>query len=375
MRIAVNTRFLLPRRLEGIGWYTHEVLQRMVRAHPEDEFIFLFDRPYDRCFLYGPNVVPVVVGPPARHPVLWYLWFEGGVPQVLQRYRPAVFFSPDGYVSLRSRIPTLLTLHDLIPLQMPSGLPWAARHYYRHFLPRYVRRATHIAAVSEHVKRVAMELVQAPAERISVVYNGCREHFAPLSQADRQAVREAYADGHPYFLYVGAMHPRKNIPRLVRAFDRFKTATGAPVRLVLAGRLAWKSEPVRQALQEARHRSDIRQLNYVPEDALVRLVGAALAVVNVSLNEGFGLPIVEAFACDTPVLCSNQTALAEVAGDAAVQVDPYSEEAIAEGMTRLYSDEFLRTMLVERGRIRRQRFSWDVAAQQLYALIQATAAE
>jgi glycosyltransferase involved in cell wall biosynthesis len=373
MRIAVNTRFLLAGRLEGMGWYTHEVMRRMVAKHPEDEFVFLFDRPYNTSFLYENNVHPEVLFPPARHPVLWYLWFEWAVPRVLKRYRPDVFFSPDSFLSLRTNIPTLLTVHDIIPLQEPYAVPWAPRYYYQYFLPRYIRRATRIATVSEYVRRMLVERLNIPPERVSVVYNGYRDGFRPLTPAEQQAVRTMYSDGQPYFLYTGAVHPRKNIPRLIAAFDAFKTQTGAPVRLLLAGRMMWRGQEVKDALQKARCRADIRVLGYVPEAELTRLCGAALALVNVSLNEGFGLPIVEAFASEVPVLCSDSTALAEVGGDAALLVNPESMEAIAVGLSALYRDAALRETLVSKGRLQRQKFRWDTAAEQLYRLIQDTA--
>lgn len=372
MRIAVNTRFLLASRLEGMGWYTHEVMRRMVAKHPEDEFIFLFDRPYNASFLYKDNVHPEVLFPPARHPVLWYLWFEWAVPRVLKRYRPDVFFSPDSFLSLRASTPTLLTVHDIIPLQEPRAVPRAPRYYYQYFLPRYIRRATRIATVSEYVRQMLVEHLNVPLERISVVYNGYREGFRPLMAEEQQAVRAVYSDGQPYFLYTGAVHPRKNIPRLIAAFDTFKTQTGAPVQLLLAGRTMWRGQEVNDALQKARCRADIRVLGYVPEAELTRLCGAALALVNVSLNEGFGLPVVEAFACDVPVLCSNRTALAEVGGDAALLVNPESVDAIAAGLSALYRDAVLREALVSRGRLQRQKFRWDTAAEQLYRLLQET---
>ncbi len=373
MRIAVNTRFLLAGRLEGIGWYTHEVMRRMVAMHPEDEFIFLFDRPYDVSFLYGANMRPEVLFPPARHPILWYLWFEWAVPRVLKRYQPDVFFSPDSFLSLQASTPTLLTVHDIIPLQEPRTVPWAPRCYYQYFLPRYIHRATRIATVSEYVRQILVEHLAISPERVSVVYNGYREGFRPLTAEEQQAVRAAYSDGHPYFLYMGAMHPRKNIPRLIAAFDAFKTQTGAPVRLLLAGRAMWRGREVNDALQKTRCRADIRLLGYVPEAELTRLCGAALALVNVSLNEGFGLPIAEAFACDVPVLCSDRTALAEVGGDAALLVNPESVDAIAAGLSALHRDAALREALVDRGRLQRQKFCWDTAAKQLYQLLQDTA--
>ena len=374
MRIAVNTRFLLPGKLEGLGWYTHELLRRMVAQHPEDEFCFFFDRPFDPAFVYADNVRPMVLFPPARHPVLWYAWFEWAVPRALERCRADVFFSPDSFLSLRTATPTVLTVHDLIPLQHPEQVPWWARDYYRYFFPRYMRRAERLVAVSDFTKKMIVDTVGIPPEKIVVAHNGCRPGFRPLGAADQQTVRTAFSNGQPYFFYAGAIHPRKNIPRLIEAFDLFKTATGAPAKLLLAGRFAWETGPVTSAVEQARHRSDIVFLGYVPEENLVRLQAAALATVNVSLSEGFGLPVLESMYCDTPVLCSNTSALPEVAGDAALLVQPESVRDIAEGLTKLYEDADLRATLIEKGRAQRRQFDWDRAANTVYGLIRAAAA-
>nr|HQU58994.1 glycosyltransferase [Saprospiraceae bacterium] len=141
MKIAINTRFLLAGKLEGIGRYTYEVSRRLVQQQPGDEFIFFFDRPYDPEFCFGPNVQPVVLPPPARHPLLWYVWFEWSIAWALKHYRPDVFFSPDSYLSLRSATPTVLTVHDLAFEHFPEQVPALVKRYYRHFMPRYCHRA------------------------------------------------------------------------------------------------------------------------------------------------------------------------------------------------------------------------------------------
>lgn len=375
MRIAVNTRFLLPGRLEGLGWYTHELVRRMVLQHPDDTFYFLFDRPYDSSFLYAGNVKPLVVFPPARHPVLWYLWFEWALPRVLKRVKAEVFFSPDSYLSLSTDVPTVMTVHDLIPLQFPEQVPWWSRDYFRYFIPRYLRRADRLIAISGYVRQTVQAIPGTSPEKITVVYNGSREGFLPLPETERQAVREKYTSGAVYFLYTGAIHPRKNIPRLIRAFDRFKAHTGHPAKLLLAGRFAWETGLVKAAWEETRYRADVQFLGYVPETELHRLTAGALALVNVSLIEGFGLPLLEAMHAETAILCSNTTALPEVAGEAALLVDPSSEEAIAGGLARLALEEALRTRLIEASRHQRERFDWDQAARQLYEILRAAASQ
>jgi glycosyltransferase involved in cell wall biosynthesis len=374
MTIAVNTRFLLPHRLEGFGWYTHEIVRRMVQQHPEDKFIFLFDRPFDPRFVYGPNVTPLVLFPPARHPVLWWLWFEQAVPRALRKHQADVFFSPDSYLSLRSGVPTVMTCHDIVPLHRPEGIPFATRKYYQRYLPKFLRRADHLLTVSEYVRQDIAGLPPAPSEggggvsldKISVVYNGCRDTFKPIQEIEKQAVRHEFAGGQEYFFYTGAIHPRKNIPRLVGAFELFKKRSASPAKLLLAGRLAWQTDEVKAALEQSEHRSDIHLLGYVSEEKLPKLMAAALALTYVSLSEGFGLPMLEAMHTDTPVLAANATCLPEIAGDAALLVDPLSEQAMADGLERLWRDRDFAQKLVQRGRVQRERFSWDVAAEQVY---------
>lgn len=366
MKIAVNTRFLLPHRLEGFGWYTHEIVRRMVQQHPEDEFLFLFDRPFDPRFVYGPNVTPLVLFPPARHPILWWMWFEQAVPRALRQHQADVFFSPDSYLSLRAEVPTVMTCHDIAPLHQPEGIPLATRKYYQRYLPRFLRRADHVLTVSEYVRQDISQTLGIGLDKISVAYNGCRETFTPIQDGEKQSIRNQWADGQEYFFYTGAIHPRKNIPRLIRAFELFKKRTSSSAKLLLAGRLAWQTEEVTAALERCAYKSDIHLLGYVPEETLPQLTSAALAITYVSLSEGFGLPMLEAMCTDTPVLAANATCLPEIAGQAALLVDPLSEQSIAEGLEKLWSDRDFAQKLVLNGRMERKRFSWDTAADQVY---------
>jgi glycosyltransferase involved in cell wall biosynthesis len=374
LRIAVNTRFLLPGRLEGFGWYTHELLRRMVAAHPEDTFIFFFDRPFDPAYVYGPNVLPLRVFPPARHPILFYLWFEWALPPLLRKHRADVFFSPDSFLSFSTKVPTVLVCHDLVPLHHPEQLKSHDRRYWTHNLPKFLRRADEVVTVSHYVAADIAQTVGIAPEKIQVAYNGGRDLFKPLPPAEQSLVWEQYASGESYFLYAGAIHPRKNIARLVRAFDLFKRQSGSRVKLLLVGRFAWKTDDVTQAVESSPFREDLIFTGYVPDETLARLYAAALALTYVSLSEGFGLPMIEAMCCDVPVLAADASCLPEVAGGAALLVDPLSEDAIAKGMSRLATDAALRAELIEKGRARRRAFSWDEAAAQVYDVLKKTAA-
>src|SRR3954467_10167424 len=132
-RIAVNTRMLIKEKMEGIGYFTLETMSRITRDHPEVEFIFLFDRPYDPSFIFSKNIIPVSVFPPARHPFLWYLWYEQALPPVLKKYKPDLFIGTDGYVSLNSKTPALSVIHDINFEHYPHDVPLWNRLFYRHY--------------------------------------------------------------------------------------------------------------------------------------------------------------------------------------------------------------------------------------------------
>lgn len=361
MRIAVNTRFLLTGRLEGIGWFTYEVMRRLVDRRPDDEFIFLFDRPFDPAFVFAENVKPVVVPPPARHPLLWYLWFEYTVPWVLRRQQADVFFSPDGYCSLRSRVPTVMVTHDIAHEHYPAQVPPLVRRYYQYFVPRYIQRAEQVVTVSQATARDIQQQYGTSSDKLHPACNGVREVFKPLSEEEKAQTRQEFAEGQAYFFFLGAVHPRKNLARLITAYDQFCKATRSSVKLLIGGRFAWQTGEVNAAYRQAEHRDDIVFLGYLDGADLPRLVGSALALTYVSLFEGFGVPVLEAMHCDVPVITSNVSSLPEVAGEAGLLVDPTDVPAIARAMERIHADESLRAALVAKGRQQRKRFSWELA--------------
>ncbi|MFQ5447367.1 MAG: glycosyltransferase family 4 protein [Saprospiraceae bacterium] len=366
MRIAVNTRLLIKGKLEGLGWFTHEVVKRLVEQHPEDEFIFFFDRPFGREFAFAENVTPVVLFPPARHPVLFYLWFEWAVAGALKKYRPDVFLSPDNFLCLRTGMKTTLVTHDLAHVHFLEQLPFLQRKYYQFFAPKFNRRANSIVTVSEYTKEDIVRQYDIPPEKIAVACNGCRDIFRPLGKDQVQEVRDQYAGGQPYFFYIGAVHPRKNVHRLIRAFDDFKTKTGAPVKLLIGGRFAWKAGEVLAAFKASAHQADIHFLGYLDETELPKLMAAAYACTYVSLFEGFGVPLLEAMHCEVPLITSSVSSMPEVAGDAGLLAAPRSVTEIAAAMQQLWQNPHLCTKLVAAGKKQRQKFTWQRAANVVY---------
>ncbi|MCR5040269.1 MAG: glycosyltransferase family 4 protein [Bacteroidales bacterium] len=368
MKIAVNTRLLLKGRLEGIGWVAYETLRRMVKDHPEVEFYFLFDRKPDPQFLFADNVKPVVLFPQARHPFLFIWFFEFSVKKALKKIRPDLFFSPDGYLSLRSDVPQVAQFHDLNFEHFPKDMPKIHLWHYKTFFPRFARKAKRIVTVSEFSKQDIVDCYAIDPLKIDVAYNGVNEKFEPISMEEQNAIREHYTQGNPYFMFVGSLHPRKNLARLFTAFDLFKSQTPSDVKLLIVGEKRWWSEPIEQAYSQMRFKDEVVFAGRLSAEDLYKVTAAALASVYVSYFEGFGIPILEAFRCDTPVITSNVTSMPEVAGDAALLVNPFSEASIAEGMMEIL-DENVRKTLIEKGRERVKDFSWDRAADAIWSCL------
>jgi glycosyltransferase involved in cell wall biosynthesis len=369
MRIAINTRLLLPGKLEGIGWFAHETLKRITRAHPEHTFLFLFDRPYDQRFVYGGNVVPLVVPPPTRHPLLYRLWFGVQVPRMLRKHKADAFVSPDGFLSLGTAVPQLAVIHDLNFEHHPQDLPPAYSRYYRHFFPRFAQKAARIVTVSAFSKEDIVKRYAVPAERIDVVHNGVSEVYTPVPEAEREAVRARLTNGAPYLICVGSMHARKNVARLLLAFDRL--AEERPdLRLVFVGERMFRDRRMDEAWAQVKHKDRVVFTGRLDQQDLRNALGAALGLVYPSYFEGFGIPVAEAMKCGVPVVAAHATSLPEVAGEAAVYCDPFDVADITRAMRALVDDAALRERLIAAGLERAKRYTWDRTAEGLWAAIE-----
>jgi glycosyltransferase involved in cell wall biosynthesis len=372
LNIAVNTRLLLDKKLEGIGWFSYETLKRIVMLHPEHTFYFIFDRPYNKKFIFSDNVIPVVTGPQARHPLLFYLWFEFSIPKILKKVKADIFISPDGYASLRSKVPNLLVMHDLNFEHYPEDLPWIITRYYKYFFPRFAKKAARIATVSEFSKKDIHESYGYPENKIDVIYNGVNENYHPISDEEKNAAKKKYASGCDYFIYIGALLPRKNLKNLFLAYDLFRKQNKTTVKLLIVGARMWWTPEMEATINSLEYKKDIIFTGRLHSDELNHVLGAALALTYVSYFEGFGIPLLEAFRCDVPVITSNVTSMPEVAGDAALLTDPFNPATISEAMKQVATDKQLRESLISKARERRKAFSWDQTANLLWQCIQKT---
>lgn len=353
--------------MEGFGWYSYETLKRITQAHPEHQFIFFFDRAYDPKFIFSTNIEPVVLRPPARHPVLFKIWFNFSVTRALKKYKADIFFSPDGYLSLKTTIPQIGVIHDLNFEHYPEDLPKTALNYLTKYFPLFAKKADHILTVSEFSKQDICRVYKVDSSKITVGHNGASPVFKPTSVVDQNLIREEFTDGKSYIVFVGAIHPRKNVLRLLQAFDKFKKETGSEIKLLIVGENLWRSKKLK--LPQIEFRSDVIFTGHQPIEKLAGIVAAAKFMAFVSYFEGFGIPVVEAMQSGCPVLSGDKTSLPEVAGNAALYCDPLNVDSIAQGLKELDENEILRNQLIEKGLERCKLFSWDYTAEKVWSVL------
>jgi len=370
MRIAVNTRFLLKDKLEGYGYFTLEIFKRIVARHPQHEFLFLFDRAYDESIDFGPNVTKKLVGPAAKHALSFRWWYDVKLPLILKKWKADVFVSPDGFCSLTTSTPQVLVVHDLAFLHYPKFIPKHHLFFYKRYTPKFIKKAAAVLTVSEFSKQDITTNYQAAADKIKVCFSAAKPIFKPVDWQTKEAIKAQYSDGKEYFIFVGGIHPRKNLLQLLKAFSIFKKWQKSSMKLLVAGRMAWQFNDVIEKLKTYKYRQDVVLLDYLPDADLALITASAYAAVYPSFFEGFGVPIVEAMQSGVPVITSNCSSMPEVGGTAALYADPADANAIAQEMMLLYKDENLRSQQITAGLKRAQQFNWDDSADIVWSAIE-----
>lgn len=354
MRLGIDVRKLGD---GGIGEYIRETLVEIRGLQPDLEIVALgFDGKQALLPLDGIEWVSVDAG---NYSVAEHF----ALPAAARRRRIDVFHSPHYVLPLTLAGPSVVTVHDLIHVIHPRSP--LHRAYARWMISSACRRARRVITVSEASARDLDERLGISREKIRVIPNGVAPRFRPLAQADVDRGLAALGVERPYVLFVGNCLPHKNVETLIRAWQRLPDPL---VGLVLCGRGFETASAVRQALAEVGVERRVKIIAAIDLADLVTLYNGAELLASTSLYEGFCLPVVEAFACGTPVLGPDSGAVPEVAGDAAVLVSPRRVDLIAGEMYRLLVDQELRRGLVERGRKRAERFSWVEAARQTLAV-------
>ncbi len=374
MRITIDIRLLARGGTTGIPGYTHDLIDTLLRQHPENRYSLFYNglrrQSLPPTWKTSPNVGIIERSVPNRLLDLSFRFLGG--PR-LESYSPAdLIFSPHFNLLPETNTPRVITFHDLSFLHYPQFFSREQQLWHR--LQKYAqqaRRASHIIAVSQFTKQDLISLLHIPKEKISVIYSGINPSFKKLAAKDMALAK--YKEDHrlfrPFFLYLGSLEPRKNIQLLIHAFTELKTEPAfKDHELILAGKPSYQSNEIYRLAAASPVFADIRTLGAVADHERVFLYNLARAFVFPSWFEGFGFPPLEAQACGTPVIASDRTSLPEILGDSAMLTDPWNVSMLASHMRAIETDTKLRETILSKGAINSQRFNWHDAAEQTHAV-------
>jgi len=366
VRIALDGSDLAADRVEGPSVYAGELLPRLSRLFR--------DRGHTvTTYLPGPPRGVIVAGETRMIPGSPF-WTQRIFSAALRRDKPDVLFMPIQMLPLfrPQSMKTVAVVHDLEFIHHSDTYTLANRVLLNVFTRHAVRNTTQLIAVSQYTKDDVVRTYGRSPEDVTVVHHGvAREQFQ--NAGGREEIQRRYSLPTRYILFVGALQPRKNISGLITVFEELKR-TEPTVHLVIVGGGEWKAAPILTRIESSRIRDSIHLLRRVPRDDLAALYSMAAAFVLPSFSEGFGMPVLEAMAVGTPVVTSNTSALPEVAGDAALLINPKDPLAIAQALLRVLRDDALRENLIAKGRMRASHFTWDRAAEQTAAVIEKSGA-
>jgi len=371
MKVAINCWALRNKQLDGIGYFTVNTISRLIKQHPDVQFHILCDKNFTENYFDFNNVSKHYVFPALRHPVLYVYFMEVVIRRFLKKNKPDIFVSADGFLSLSSGTKQLSIIYDINFEHFPKDIKLKNRLYFRFFFKRFAKKAQRIATISEYSKMDIVNFYKISPDKIDNVSCGINSFFSPLSNEKITEIRAEISNSKPYFFFVGSMHPRKNIKRLLEAFSLFKQKTASDFKLLIAGSILWTKDEIEKEYNSNFFKDDIHFIGRVSDEHLADILGAAYALSFVPVFEGFGLPIVEAMQSGVPVICSNVTSMPEVAGDAAILVNPYDIENIADAMKQLYNNkDDLRNTLIQKGFMQKKLFTWDRTAGLLWQSIE-----
>jgi len=365
MRIAVEIGW--AHKPGGARRTAVQTLKEMTRFYPEHEY-----RVYTNSTIKSLNETPVkqkVLKPPWWSPqVIWdqFLFPHMAVPRAAARFKPDVVHHTNNIVSFGGRIPAVVSIYDMLPFVMPESFVFWHAVYQRSYFRYAVKKANRIITVSNNSKEDICRILKVEENKVYVIPLATD---MSLNKYPAERTGKKWGVSGPYILYAGAIHPRKNVARLIRVFGRLISTKNIPHTLVIAGSFRWKSKQVKEAAERNSIRDKVIFTGQVSDEELAGLFRNCEIFVYPSLYEGFGLPVLEAMAMGVPVITSNVSSLPEVAGDAALLVDPWNDDEIYEAVWRILDKPDLAAELGKKALKRAALFNWERTAREVFKVL------
>ncbi len=377
MRIVINSTVTSQKEKTGIATFASNLLKAINKLAADNSYdIFtLNDRELEAAGKEGFKIHSFP-GLFHRLPVefswiCWYLWQYTGFNLQLGAIKPDVYLSLDFSLPGYRKCPRVCMVYDLTPLLLEGAYPARFKARYKMQVDHAVKHADIVVTISEAARKDILAYFTVDPEKIKVIYPGFDEStFTPEKDPENDSgVLHGHGINYPYILYLGALENKKNIPRLIEAFEKVKKDVDIPHRLVLGGKRSWNDVEIFKKIDGSPVRNDISYIGYVPYRDLPVLLRNADVFVFPSLSEGFGIPPLEAMACGVPVITSDSSSLPEVVADAGLLVDPHDVDMMAGAVSRVLSDRELRLDMINRGLQRAKLFSWQKAAQDMLDIL------
>ncbi len=366
LRVGINAQLLSltsDYRNAGVGQYIYQLLRSLAPHDDEAYHVFLPAHASEAALSQQRGFTYVRTRLPTAKPELRILWEQCALPALLLRHGLDVLHCPVNVLPMASPVRAIVTIHDLSFVFHPEGFPPAKRRYHWWLTRLSARCASMILADSASTRRDLITHFGAAPHRVRVVYPGVTAVYGPRPDEEVAAFRKRQGLDAPYILHVGTLQPRKNLERLVEAFDAFKRRSGLPHVLALVGGKGWMYDDLLSVVRERRLEGDVIFPGFAAAEDVPLWYAGAEQVVYPSLYEGFGFPVVEAMACGTPVVASSASSIGEVAGDAALLVSPYDVEGMASAIGQFAHSAELRREYRERGFAQAAKFTWAATAE------------
>jgi glycosyltransferase involved in cell wall biosynthesis len=382
MHVGINAQLLSfsqNYRNGGISHHIRSLLTALAKWPGNHEYtVFVNGQDViERLAARHPQITYVPVPWPEAQPASRIAWEQFTLPSLIRQKHIDVLHSPANVLPelLPRNSAGVVTLHDLAFLRFPQVLTRTKRLYHRTFTVRSLQRATMIISISESTKQDAVELAGIPAGRLQTVYASIDEHFSSMAgEEEINAFRQKRGLSQDFLLYLGTLEPRKNITTLIQAYAHLRRAYARTEKLILAGGKGWLYEAIYEKIAQLGLKGEVIFPGFVAESEKKLWYSAASAFVYPSLYEGFGLPVVEALACGTPVVTSNVSSLPEAGSDIALSVEPYSVEAMAEALYKALTDRVYRQRCRAMAAGAAQRFSAQAMAERTVSVYEQAAA-